>query len=46
MDRRLQEHRQELEQLDQTAQLDKERLVHNASLKKEATEVSATWEIS
>ncbi len=40
MDRRLQEHQQELESLTQDAELSKHKLKHEASLKREAAEVS------
>ena len=39
MESRLQEHRQELERLDQTRSLDKEKLLHEAKLKREAAQV-------
>ena len=40
MDRKKQDHRQEMERVQQTAALGKQRLLHDAKLKKEASEVS------
>ena len=39
MERKAQEHKQELERLQQTTELEKQRLIHEAKLKKEAAEV-------
>ena len=39
MERKVQEHKQELERLQQATKLDKARLVHEAKLKKEALSV-------
>ena len=40
MERKVQEHKQELERLQQATKLDKQRLLHEAKLKKEASSVS------
>ena len=39
MERKAQEHKQEMERLQQTTELQKQRLIHEAKLKKEAAEV-------
>ena len=41
MERKVQEHKQELERLQQATKLDKARLMHEAKLKKEALSVSS-----
>ena len=46
MERKVQEHKQELERLRQATKLDKERLVHEAKLKKEAAGVSGNNQAS
>ena len=40
MERKVQEHKQELERLQQATKLDKQKLIHEAKLKKEASTVS------
>lgn len=39
MERKVQEHKQELERLQQATKLDKQKLIHEAKLKKEASSV-------
>ena len=43
MERKVQEHKQELETIQQATKLDKQNLIHEAKLKKEAATVSYAW---
>ena len=46
MDRKLQDHTQEIERLEQQSSIEKERLLHEAKLKKKAAEVSVcSWHL-
>ena len=45
MERRVQDHRQEMEKLRQAWQLEKDRMVHDSQLKLEAEEVSTSADL-